>query len=165
MDEHWHTYWKNPGDSGLGTKLTWTLPEGFTAGPIVWPYPRLIPTPPLASYGYDHQALLLVQITPPAQLAAGEVTLRAKASRLMCMDVCIPGKAEVSLTLPVRNETPVPDPLLGGRVRGSPGRPAGAAGRLDHERPLQRQVDPVAGDLAGRVADRAERCLFLRRQR
>ncbi len=150
MDEHWHTYWKNPGDSGLGTKLTWTLPEGFTAGPIVWPYPRLIPTPPLVSYGYDHQALLLVQITPPAQLAAGEVTLRAKASWLMCMDVCIPGKAEVSLTLPVRDETPVRDPRRAGAFEAAradlPAPPDGwtASARYD-DKSIQLQATVPAG--------------------
>ncbi|MBC7940485.1 MAG: protein-disulfide reductase, partial [Chitinophagaceae bacterium] len=34
---HWHTYWKNPGDSGLPTALEWTLPAGVTAGEIAWP--------------------------------------------------------------------------------------------------------------------------------
>lgn len=110
MDEHWHTYWKNPGDSGLGTKIKWDLPEGFTAGPIVWPYPRLIPTPPLVSYGYEKEVVLLTRITPPDDLAAGEVNLRAKATWLMCKEVCIPGKADVALALPVRPEAPTKDP-------------------------------------------------------
>ena len=47
MDDHWHTYWINPGDSGLATSIEWTLPEGFSAGPIRYPAPERIPTPPL----------------------------------------------------------------------------------------------------------------------
>lgn len=115
MDDHWHTYWQNPGDSGLGTRLKWSLPEGFTAGPIVWPAPQLIPTPPLVSYGYEREVLLLTRITPPATLPPGDITLSARASWLMCKDVCIPGKAEVSLTLPVRDAPPEPDPTWAGR--------------------------------------------------
>src|ERR1700730_16588940 len=35
----WHTYWRNPGDSGQATSLAWQLPPGFTAGDIVWTTP------------------------------------------------------------------------------------------------------------------------------
>jgi hypothetical protein len=52
-DEYWHTYWKNPGDSGMATAIEWTLPEGFSAGPIQWPTPQRIPIPPLANFGYE----------------------------------------------------------------------------------------------------------------
>jgi len=100
-DEHWHTYWINDGDSGLPTTISWQLPEGFTAGPIQWPHPQRLPMPPLMSFGYEGEALLLVEITPPAELPAGEVTLNARVSWLMCKEICIPGKANLSLTLPV----------------------------------------------------------------
>ena len=68
----WHTYWKNPGDAGLPARLKWTLPEGFTAGPILWPAPDRIPAPPLMSYGYKEEVLLPVEITPPATSAPGK---------------------------------------------------------------------------------------------
>ena len=68
MDEHWHTYWRNPADSGLPTKIHWTLPEGFRAGEINWPYPQKIELDILASYGYEGETLLLVEFTPPADL-------------------------------------------------------------------------------------------------
>ena len=71
MDSHWHTYWVNAGDSGLDTKLKWTLPEGFEAGPIVWPTPSRIEEPPLVSYGFEDEIYLLVEIKAPASLAAG----------------------------------------------------------------------------------------------
>jgi hypothetical protein len=58
-DEHWHTYWKNPGDSGMATAIQWSLPAGFAAGPIEWPTPRRIPIPPLANFGYDGEIYLL----------------------------------------------------------------------------------------------------------
>ena len=40
---HWHTYWKNPGDSGSPPIIDWKLPAGFTAGDFEWPHPDLIP--------------------------------------------------------------------------------------------------------------------------
>ena len=107
MDPEWHTYWKNPGDSGLATRLTWKLPDGFQAGPIEWPYPVVFKQGPVTSYGYEDEVLLPVTITPPATLAAGtSVTLAARADWLECREACLPGRRELSLVLPVRGEAP-----------------------------------------------------------
>jgi thiol:disulfide interchange protein DsbD len=102
MDDHWHTYWINPGDSGLATAIEWDLPEGFRAGEIQWPTPKRIPTPPLMTYGFEGEVLLMVEITPPSDLPAGQtVTIGARADWLVCEDVCIPGSGEYRLELPV----------------------------------------------------------------
>lgn len=97
---HWHTYWKNPGDSGLPTEINWTLPPGFKADPIVWPAPTLIDVSGIINYGYKDDLLLLVQITPPADLA-GTLALKADANWLVCDDVCIPEEGKFALDLPV----------------------------------------------------------------
>ncbi len=101
MDEHWHTYWKNPGDSGLPTKIRWTLPEGWKAGPIQWPYPEAQRVGPLMNYGYSGEAMLLVELTPPADAKPGPVLLKADADWLVCKDICIPEKASLSLPFAV----------------------------------------------------------------
>ncbi len=59
----WHTYWKNPGDSGLPTELTWQLPAGLDAGDIAWPVPHKIAIGTLANYGYEGTVLLPVPVT------------------------------------------------------------------------------------------------------
>ncbi len=100
-EEHWHTYWINDGDSGLPTKIRWTLPEGFSAGPIIWPTPQKLPMPPLMSYGFEGTAWLLVEITPPAAITSASVELKANVSWLMCKEICLPGKAAFTLNLPV----------------------------------------------------------------
>lgn len=109
MIEHWHTYWKNPGDSGLPTKIAWQLPPGFEAGAIQWPHPKRLPTGPLTNFGYEGEVLLLTQLQAPAGLKPGEqVALNARADWLVCKDVCIPEHAQLSLTLPVTvGEPPV----------------------------------------------------------
>ena len=100
MAEHWHTYWRNPGDSGLATEIAWTLPAGFSAGPIQWPTPSRIAIGPLANYGYEDETILLVEITPPATLPAGSVALKALVNYLVCERECIPGEARLSTTVP-----------------------------------------------------------------
>jgi thiol:disulfide interchange protein/DsbC/DsbD-like thiol-disulfide interchange protein len=98
----WHTYWRNPGDSGQATKLVWQLPPGFTAGDIVWTTPHRFEIPPLVNYGYAKHAVHLVNITAPKDLRPGTpVVLAAKASWLVCSDVCIPEDAQLQVTLPV----------------------------------------------------------------
>ena len=97
---HWHTYWRNPGDSGLGTKIAWKLPEGYLAGAIQWPYPGKLPLGPLMNFGYEGEVFLLTEITPPATLKAGDqVNLAAQAEWLVCKDVCIPENGNFILTL------------------------------------------------------------------
>lgn len=97
---HWHTYWKNPGDSGLPTEIAWNLPAGARADPIVWPVPRLIDVSGVINYGFQDDILLLVRITPPADLA-GTLALKADANWLVCDDVCIPEEGKFALELPV----------------------------------------------------------------
>jgi thiol:disulfide interchange protein/DsbC/DsbD-like thiol-disulfide interchange protein len=107
----WHTYWRNPGDSGQATSLKWQLPPGFTAGDIVWTTPHRFELPPLVNYGYAKQALHLVKITAPKDLKPGTpVALSAKASWLVCSDVCIPEDADLQVTLPVNGAAGAADP-------------------------------------------------------
>lgn len=108
--EHWHTYWRNPGDSGLATSLEWSLPASFQTGEIEWPAPKALPFGPLTNYGYDTEHWLLVTVTPPADLPYGNVTLKARADWLVCEEICIPEGADLELTLPVGKDA-VRDPL------------------------------------------------------
>ncbi|MGD0142696.1 MAG: thioredoxin family protein [Rhizomicrobium sp.] len=100
--EGWHTYWINPGEAGQPTEIQWTLPAGWKAGPIQWPYPKRIPTGPLMDYGYEGKPWLLVDITAPPNATPGQVvTLHAAATWLVCKEVCIPEDATLSLSLGV----------------------------------------------------------------
>jgi thiol:disulfide interchange protein DsbD len=64
--------------------------------------PERISAPPLMSYGYNEEVLLPVVVHPPASLAAGQpVRLAARADWLECKEICLPGKAELTIELPV----------------------------------------------------------------
>ena len=100
IDPGWHTYWINPGDSGEPTSIEWSLPEGFSAGPILWPIPHVIPVGPLAEYGYDNEVVLLTEIQVPEKIEGDSVTLSAKVSYLVCREICIPEEKHVELDAP-----------------------------------------------------------------
>lgn len=100
-EPHWHSYWLNPGDSGLATSINWQLPTGVNAGAIQWPTPQAIRIPPLVNYGYENQTILLTQITLPADFAASSLKVAATVDWLVCQEICIPASAQLSLTLPV----------------------------------------------------------------
>ena len=109
MQPEWHTYWRNPGESGEPTMLTWTLPEGFNASEIKWPHPKRLPFGELANYGYAEQVLLRTELTVPAGLTPGTtVTLKVDAAWLVCKDICVPEQGTLDLTLPVVEGTPAP---------------------------------------------------------
>ena len=103
IDEDWHIYWKNPGDSGQEVRVRWQLPQGLKGEGLDWPAPRRISSPPLMSYGYMNKVVLLSRIHVPPDLEAGRmVNIKADLKWLECKDICLPGKANLSLTLPVR---------------------------------------------------------------
>ena len=106
---HWHTYWKNPGDSGLPTKLEWTLPPGVRAGEIQWPLPQRLPLGPLVNYGYEGTVLLPVPLTITPEFepgpAAEAMEVRLHASWLVCKQECIPQEGDFAIRLPLRGSS------------------------------------------------------------
>ncbi|MFQ5822932.1 MAG: protein-disulfide reductase DsbD domain-containing protein [bacterium] len=107
MDKHWHTYWRNPGDSGLPTKIEWKLPKGFHASDIQWPYPQRFDTTPIVSFGYEEEVLLLTMIEVPESINLSKnVVLSASVDWLECKDICLPGHSDLKIALPVKDEVP-----------------------------------------------------------
>ncbi len=99
----WHTYWQNPGDSGLPTRMQWQLPSGLQAGDIAWPLPKKIPIGTLANHGYEGRLLLRVPVTVGAHFqfpATGGLPLRLQAEWLVCRQECIPQEGQLALNLP-----------------------------------------------------------------
>jgi len=105
----WHTYWLNPGDVGQPTTLSWSLPAGWKAGALEWPYPMRLPVGPFMDYGYEGKVWILTTLTAPADATPGTaITLNAKASWLVCKEICIPEDAELALPLKIGAPVKVP---------------------------------------------------------
>ncbi len=102
LEKGWHIYWTNPGDSGEPPRVNWSLPPGFSAGPLEWPVPQRIEDHSLVDYGYADEVLLPVEIRPPARFGAEtKVQLSAQVHWLVCRETCVPGHADLDLMLPI----------------------------------------------------------------
>lgn len=117
IQKGWHTYWRNAGDSGEATKITWTMPAGWVASDFTWPTPHRLPVGPLVNYGFEGEVILPVELIVPTDARPGSTTvLKAKAEFLVCADICIPESADLQLALPV-TEGPAPaDPVWGPKI-------------------------------------------------
>ena len=101
LDPGWHIYWQNPGDSGEPPKIQWQLPAGFAAGPIRWPQPIRLGGGTVVDYGYEGQVLLMASIETAAKGHATSIpSLSADVKYIVCREMCIPGKAHVTLATP-----------------------------------------------------------------
>src|SRR5260370_34457060 len=108
LENGWHIYWINPGDSGQPPVFKWQLPPGFTAGEIQWPRPqRLQSSSQVVDYGYHDEVLLAVpvRVSPTASTsAAAQITVHT--TRLICREACLPEHAQLHLSLPLAASAP-----------------------------------------------------------
>lgn len=110
LDPEWHVYWKNPGDSGKEPKVTWLKKEGVEISNFLWPLPKLMPLETLMNYGYDGKMALPFVVRNMGVQNDDKVRLEAKLEWLVCRSECIPGKATLSIELPINdNRTPSKD--------------------------------------------------------
>jgi DsbC/DsbD-like thiol-disulfide interchange protein len=110
LEKGWHIYWVNPGDSGQPPRVEWHLPPGLISGEIEWPAPRRLGTSTIVDFGYDEAVMLLVPVRASSTLPTDQVAqLGGKLSVLVCREICVPGKAQISLTLPVKSTPPETD--------------------------------------------------------
>lgn len=100
-DPHWHTYWKNSGDSGLPTRISLELPEGVTAGDIQWPAPYRFDVEDIVNFGFGDRQLLPINLKIDKRFPHAMLNVRASASWLICEVECIPGRADYELRIPV----------------------------------------------------------------
>ncbi|MEO5917436.1 MAG: protein-disulfide reductase DsbD domain-containing protein [Luteolibacter sp.] len=112
VEEGWHTYWINPGESGMKISVKWELPDGWTAGAPEHPVPKRFTTSGLAGFGYEGTVVFPVTVTPPAGFT-GEAKLKGKVSWLTCNDrLCVPGTADLELALNAGEPAPTADAKL-----------------------------------------------------
>ena len=97
MDKGWHTYWRNPGDSGGPIEIDWNLPKGFSISDFKWPLPEKIEYPPLMTYGYEDFVIYPMVLSIPADYSDDYFEMNADI--LICADVCIPESGKISSNL------------------------------------------------------------------
>ncbi len=103
--EGWHSYYQNSGGIEQALKIDWSLPEGFVAGPIQWPAPKVeVGLLENQSFYYSGSPVFLIEIAPPASLEAGGVAeIKASATWQICKTgQCLDEAGTFTLTLPVK---------------------------------------------------------------
>ena len=106
LEEGWHIYWRNPGDTGLPTRVTWDAPGELEVGPILWPSPIRFKLENFINFGYE-DAVTFPFLVKTSELATLSTTaVEANVSWLICKDLCIPGDAQLSMDLNV-GKTPM----------------------------------------------------------
>ncbi|MEY3783183.1 MAG: hypothetical protein RIS97_1362 [Pseudomonadota bacterium] len=160
----WHTYWKNSGDSGLPTQLTWSLPVGVLAGDIAWPAPQKIKIGSLTNFGYEGTVLLAVPLTiTPAfkpSLLNSNLDIKLKAQWLVCKEECIPEEGEFALSIPTKGSTAInsaafaaafkaqPKPIIGSVAGNMPASRALIDGNV-----LKFELQGLPAELRGKTLD------------
>jgi len=106
LEQGWHVYWQNAGDSGEPPRINWTLPEGIAASALQFPAPKRLPLGPLMDFGYEDEVLFPFSFDVPKSARPGPAVLNAKVSWLVCREVCIPGKAELGMRVMLAASAP-----------------------------------------------------------
>jgi DsbC/DsbD-like thiol-disulfide interchange protein len=101
MPGKWHTYWRNPGDAGKATEIKWKLPPGISVGEIQWPLPEKYVTPPLTTYVYHTNAVLLVPLRLSSGISQGPKEIQAQIAWMECENTCSLGGSVQTATLNV----------------------------------------------------------------
>ncbi len=113
LDEGWHIYWQNPGDSGEPPQVQWNLPPGFTAGAIRWPHPVRLGSGSIVDYGYEGEVLLMAPIHGPPQSEPISIpSISANVRYIVCREICLPGKAHLTLPVPQAGDASQQRPLF-----------------------------------------------------
>ena len=156
LDLDWHTYWRNPGDSGEPVQITWDVPEGVTYGDIIWPLPKPIATGPIINYGFEDVPFFPVPFTIPETAQPGElIEINADIYYLVCKDVCIPESTQQTLILPVGESVLDArwDPVIRGAIDDAPVAESATAG-------IAKSGDKVLINVQGLNADDVSKAYY-----
>lgn len=101
-NKDWHTYWKNPGDSGQPVQVIWEQTGSGQVEEMQFTTPVVIPTPPLVTYGYKDEVFLPFKANVDQAAATGQtITFKGTAKWLECRDICLPASADISQSVRV----------------------------------------------------------------
>ena len=110
IEDGWHMYWKNPGDSGLPTELDWKI-HGADIGPLRWPAPHAFMEADgaLTTHAYGDEVLLQNDLLITASVGE-RLDVAVKVDFLVCKEICIPGGVSLQRSVPVVERSEEADP-------------------------------------------------------
>lgn len=107
----WHTYWKNPGMTGMACNIQWKLSEGLEVNKVLWPTPKRYVEDSISYFGYEKEAIVLVEMMPTKSLSADlnkPLSIQATVEWVACnVEACLPGESSGSIELPITPKDPL----------------------------------------------------------
>lgn len=100
----WHTYWKNPGDSGAAPYFTWDTPDNLVVGAALYAPPEPLPVGPLMNYGYHAGSTLLFPLAMGPAYVGSDITIKVEAEWLVCDIECVPQFDTWELHFPIKTD-------------------------------------------------------------
>ncbi len=106
----WDTYWRTPGDAGLPPDLDFKGSGNFKSFTLQYPLPHRLTISGLDNNVYTEEVTFPVTVavaTPGAPL-----DLKLKLSLLVCNEICVPEKHELTFSLPAGEAMPSAEAAL-----------------------------------------------------
>jgi DsbC/DsbD-like thiol-disulfide interchange protein len=98
LDSGWHTYWRDPGDTGVPPTFDFSGSDNVKSAKVLWPAPKAFPDGAGGtSIGYVDHIILPVQVVP--QDTAKHSVLHLKLGYAVCGTLCIPVEANLQIAL------------------------------------------------------------------
>jgi DsbC/DsbD-like thiol-disulfide interchange protein len=99
------TYWRDPGDSGAPPSFDFSASVNLARAEPQFPAPaRIVEPDGSEAFGYERGVVFPIAVQPldPAK----QVTLAMRVNYAVCETICLPAKADLTLTLPIAATTP-----------------------------------------------------------
>lgn len=93
----WHSYWRNPGESGLPPKIIWDNSENIEDITMHFPAPKRFQELDLTTFGYDGDVMYPLDIT--LKEAGKDAVLDIALETMVCKDICLPINLPLKLEL------------------------------------------------------------------
>ncbi len=93
----WKTYWRTPGDAGIPPQFDWSASDNVAGVAVEWPAPERFETYGMTTLGYKGAVTLPLVVTPADP--AAPVTLRLGFDFGVCAEICVPERADLTLSI------------------------------------------------------------------
>lgn len=110
LQPKFHAYFKNAGMVGDPPSVEWELPDGFTAGELLFPLPKAFKSISTGiesvGYGYEGRAIFVTEIVADENLEQGkDFTIKGSFNWQECDETCMLGDQDFSFTIKAGDET------------------------------------------------------------
>jgi DsbC/DsbD-like thiol-disulfide interchange protein len=97
LDPGWHTYWRNPGYSGVPPRFDWSESTNLEKIFTEWPAPVGLPDAFGVSIGYQDEVVFPVRLAFHDPSKSASISLQFDYA--VCAEVCVPLRAELLMNI------------------------------------------------------------------